>query len=110
MTLLPLQPRERLNDLLNLADIHILPQRAQAASFALPSKLGGILASGRPVVAQTDGGELARAARVGGMAVAPGRPRLDGRRDPGARAPTPSAGAGSAAPAGGSPRPISIAS
>jgi colanic acid biosynthesis glycosyl transferase WcaI len=74
VTLLPLQPRERLNDLLNLADIHILPQRAQAASFALPSKLGGILASGRPVVAQTDGGELARAARVGGLAVAPDDP------------------------------------
>jgi colanic acid biosynthesis glycosyl transferase WcaI len=55
VTLLPLQPRERLNDLLNLADIHILPQRPQAASFALPSKLGGMLASGRPVVAQTEG-------------------------------------------------------
>ena len=74
VTLLPLQPRERLNDLLNLADIHILPQRARAASFALPSKLGGILASGRPVVAQTEGGELARAARVGGVAVAPDDP------------------------------------
>jgi colanic acid biosynthesis glycosyl transferase WcaI len=74
VTLLPLQPRERLNDLLNLADIHILPQRAQAASFALPSKLGGMLASGRPVVAQTDGGELARAARAGGVAVAPDDP------------------------------------
>jgi colanic acid biosynthesis glycosyl transferase WcaI len=74
VTLLPLQPRERLNDLLNLADIHILPQRAEAASFALPSKLGGILASGRPVVAQTEGGELARAARVGGLAVAPDDP------------------------------------
>jgi colanic acid biosynthesis glycosyl transferase WcaI len=74
VTLLPLQPRERLNDLLNLADIHILPQRAQAASFALPSKLGGMLASGRPVVAQTDGGELARAARAGGVAVVPDDP------------------------------------
>jgi colanic acid biosynthesis glycosyl transferase WcaI len=74
VTLLPLQPRERLNDLLNLADIHILPQRAEAANFALPSKLGGMLASGRPVVAQTDGGELARAARAGGVAVAPGDP------------------------------------
>jgi colanic acid biosynthesis glycosyl transferase WcaI len=74
VTLLPLQPRERLNELLNLADIHILPQRAQAASFALPSKLGGMLASGRPVVAQAAGGELARAARAGGVAVAPDDP------------------------------------
>jgi colanic acid biosynthesis glycosyl transferase WcaI len=74
VTLLPLQPRDRLNDLLNLADIHILPQRAEAINFALPSKLGGILASGRPVVAQAEDGELARAARAAGVAVAPGDP------------------------------------
>ncbi len=72
--LVPLQPRERLNELLNLADIHILPQRREAASFALPSKLGGMLASGRPFVAQTEGGELARAAGAGGIAVAPDDP------------------------------------
>ena len=72
--MLPLQPRERLNELLNLADIHILPQRPQAASFALPSKLGGMLASGRPFVAQAEGGELARAAGAGGVAVAPSDP------------------------------------
>lgn len=72
--LLPLQPRRLRNELLNLADIHLLPQRPQAADFALPSKLGGILASGRPVVAQTDGGELARAARAGGLAIAPDDP------------------------------------
>jgi colanic acid biosynthesis glycosyl transferase WcaI len=72
--LLPLQPCERLNELLNLADIHVLPQRRGAASFALPSKLGGMLASGRPFVAQAEGGELARAAHAGGIAVAPGDP------------------------------------
>ncbi len=72
--LLPLQPSERLNELLNLADIHILPQRPAAASYALPSKLGGMLASGRPFVAQVEGGELARAAGAGGIAVAPGDP------------------------------------
>ena len=72
--LMPLQARERLNELLNLADIHILPQRREAASFALPSKLGGMLASGRPFVAQTEGGELARAAGAGGIAVAPDDP------------------------------------
>lgn len=48
---LPLQPVERLNDLLNLADIHLLPQRGDAADLVMPSKLTGILASGRPVVA-----------------------------------------------------------
>jgi colanic acid biosynthesis glycosyl transferase WcaI len=74
VVLLPLQPRHRLNELLNLADIHILPQRAAAINFALPSKLGGILASGRPVVAQAEDGELARAAEAGGIRVAPGDP------------------------------------
>jgi colanic acid biosynthesis glycosyl transferase WcaI len=48
---LPLQPLERLNELLNLADIHLLPQRSDAADLVMPSKLTGILASGRPVVA-----------------------------------------------------------
>jgi colanic acid biosynthesis glycosyl transferase WcaI len=47
---LPLQPVERLNYLLNLADIHLLPQRANVAELVMPSKLTGILASGRPVV------------------------------------------------------------
>jgi colanic acid biosynthesis glycosyl transferase WcaI len=48
---LPLQPFERLNDLLNLADIHLLPQRANAADLVMPSKLTGMFASARPVVA-----------------------------------------------------------
>lgn len=48
---LPLQPLERLNELLNLADIHLLPQRADAADLVMPSKLTGMLASGRPIVA-----------------------------------------------------------
>ena len=42
---------ERLNDLLGLADIHLLPQRAGADDLMLPSKLTGMLASGRPVLA-----------------------------------------------------------
>ena len=47
---LPLQPVDRLNELMNLADIHLLPQRAEIADLVMPSKLTGILASGRPVV------------------------------------------------------------
>jgi colanic acid biosynthesis glycosyl transferase WcaI len=50
----PLQAQERLNELLNLADIHLLPQRRGNTLFAMPSKLGGMLASGRAVVAQAD--------------------------------------------------------
>ena len=48
---LPLQPFDRLNDLLAMADIHLLPQRADAADLVMPSKLTGMLASGKPVVA-----------------------------------------------------------
>ncbi len=63
---LPLQPAERLNELLNLADIHLLPQRADAADLVMPSKLAGMLASGRPVVATARAAtELARV--IGGQ-------------------------------------------
>jgi colanic acid biosynthesis glycosyl transferase WcaI len=48
---IPLQPVEKLNELLGMADIHVLPQRADAADLVLPSKLSGMLASGRPVIA-----------------------------------------------------------
>ncbi|CAN5417143.1 WcaI family glycosyltransferase [soil metagenome] len=56
VTLLPLQPFSRLNDLLNAADIHLLPQRAGAADLVMPSKLTGMLSSGRPVIATADPG------------------------------------------------------
>jgi len=39
-TLLPLQPEEKLPVLLAMADIHLLPQRAEAADLVMPSKLG----------------------------------------------------------------------
>ncbi len=48
---LDLQPLARLNELLNMADVHLLPQLRGAADLVMPSKLGGMLASGRPVVA-----------------------------------------------------------
>lgn len=70
---LPLQPLERLNDWLNVADIHLLPQKAEAADLVLPSKLLGILASGRPLVAtSTPGSELACIAEEAGFCVNPG--------------------------------------
>lgn len=62
---LDLQPLQLLPSLLALADIHLLPQRADAADLVMPSKLTGMLASGRPVVATAHlGTELA--AVVGG--------------------------------------------
>jgi colanic acid biosynthesis glycosyl transferase WcaI len=48
---LPLQPLDKLNDLLNMADVHLLSQKADAADLVLPSKLTGMLASGKPVLA-----------------------------------------------------------
>ena len=73
--MLPFQPSERLNDLLNLADIHILPQRAEAADLVMPSKLTGMLASGRPVIATAhDGTQLASVVRGIGVVVPPGDP------------------------------------
>lgn len=58
--LLDLQPEERLNELLNLADCHILPQDPAVKDLVLPSKLGGMLASGKEVlVVADDDSELA---------------------------------------------------
>ncbi|MFW1754211.1 glycosyltransferase WbuB [Acinetobacter wanghuae] len=51
---LDLQPFERLGELLGLADIHLLPQRADAADLVMPSKLTGMLASGKSVIATAD--------------------------------------------------------
>jgi colanic acid biosynthesis glycosyl transferase WcaI len=68
----PLQPAERLNELLNAADLHILPQIRAAADLVLPSKLGGMLASGRPVLATVDADtELARLLEGVALRVAP---------------------------------------
>jgi len=47
----PLQPRGKLQDLLSLATVHLLPQLEGAADLVLPSKLTNMLASGRPLVA-----------------------------------------------------------
>jgi colanic acid biosynthesis glycosyl transferase WcaI len=70
---LALQPAERLNELLNLADIHLLPQRAEVADLVMPSKLTNMLASGRPVVATAaPGTQVDQAVRRCGIVVPPG--------------------------------------
>lgn len=67
-----LQPVERLSELLGMADIHLLPQRADAADLVMPSKLTGMLASGRPVVATAHiGTELASIVQGCGVVVPP---------------------------------------
>ncbi len=42
----PLQPYNRMAELLNMAEIHLVPQKKAAADLVLPSKLTGILAAG----------------------------------------------------------------
>ncbi len=53
---LPLQSEARLCEFLNLADCHILPQAASIRDLVLPSKLGGMLASGKAILATADPG------------------------------------------------------
>ena len=45
-----LQPLEYLPSLLQMADIHLLPQRSEVEDLVMPSKLTGMLASSRPVI------------------------------------------------------------
>ncbi len=67
-----LQPAAHLNTVLNMADIHLLPQMSGTADFAMPSKVAGMLASGRPVVAAaTAGSELAVLLGCCGLVVEP---------------------------------------
>jgi colanic acid biosynthesis glycosyl transferase WcaI len=73
LLLLPLQPFERLGDLLGLADMHLLPQSPEAEDLVLPSKLSGMLASGRPVIATCHAGtEIAQVVAECGLQVQPG--------------------------------------
>jgi colanic acid biosynthesis glycosyl transferase WcaI len=72
-TWMDLQPLDQLNNLLNLADIHALPQLADAADLVMPSKLTGMMASGRPTVASAAAGTELYAAVLGcGLVVPPG--------------------------------------
>jgi colanic acid biosynthesis glycosyl transferase WcaI len=70
--LLPLQPFAQLGELLRAADIHLLPQSPRAEDLVLPSKLSGMIASGRPVIATCrPGTELASVVSKCGLIVPP---------------------------------------
>jgi colanic acid biosynthesis glycosyl transferase WcaI len=70
---LPLQPASRLNELLNMADMHLLPQVVGAADLVMPSKLTGMLASGKAVVATADEEtQLAKVLSGRGLCTRPG--------------------------------------
>ena len=69
---IPLQPFERLGELLCMADVHLLPQSKDAEDLVLPSKLSGMLASGRPVIATCHAGtELYEVVSTCGAVVEP---------------------------------------
>jgi colanic acid biosynthesis glycosyl transferase WcaI len=70
---IPLQQEDDMNDLLNSADIHLLPQLNSVSDLLLPSKLSGIFASGRPVIVTADFGSSLFNATIGcGLAVPTG--------------------------------------
>lgn len=70
---LDLQPADLLPKFFNMIDIHLLPQRADVADLVMPSKLTGMLASGRPVLASANTGtELANVLDGLGVVVEPG--------------------------------------
>lgn len=73
---LDLQPVENLGRFLAMADIHLLPQRADASDLVMPSKLTGMMASSRPVVVSANSGtELATVVQYCGLVVPPEDPQ-----------------------------------
>ena len=76
--LLPLQPREKLPDMLAAADIGLIVQKRNVISFNMPSKIPQLLASGRPILASVPpNGTAAKAIKKsgGGIVVPPESPK-----------------------------------
>lgn len=76
---LPFQPRARISESLSSADVHFVGLTHGLGGFVVPSRLYGILAAGRPVLAAVDGdsetGLLVQ--EIGcGLIVPPARPDL----------------------------------
>jgi colanic acid biosynthesis glycosyl transferase WcaI len=79
VSFLPYQPREVLPQSLSSADVHFVGLARGLAGYVVPSRLYGILAAGRPVIAAADGdSETAQVVlEVGcGIVIPPGRPDL----------------------------------
>jgi colanic acid biosynthesis glycosyl transferase WcaI len=74
---LPYQPREELSDSLSSASVHFVGLARGLAGFVVPSRIWGVLAAGRPVLAAAeDESETALVVRetACGIVVAPGDP------------------------------------
>jgi glycosyltransferase involved in cell wall biosynthesis len=76
---LPYQPANRLSESLSSADVHVVGLAPGLAGYVVPSRLYGILAVGRPVIAAVDDesetAEIVRAAECG-FHVPPASPEL----------------------------------
>jgi colanic acid biosynthesis glycosyl transferase WcaI len=71
----PIQPQDRFNAFLAIADVHLMPQKPMVADLVMPSKLSAMLASGRPVVVGAmEGTQLADEVAGAGIVVPPGDP------------------------------------
>jgi glycosyltransferase involved in cell wall biosynthesis len=71
----PYQPREHLKHSLSVPDVHWISLRPEFEGLIVPSKIYGILAAGRPIIAITShGGEIASIVRRYdcGLTVEPG--------------------------------------
>jgi colanic acid biosynthesis glycosyl transferase WcaI len=70
VTLLPLQPRAKLPEMLAAADIGLVVQKSNVISFNMPSKIPLLLASGRAIVASVPAtGTAARAIQQSGSGI-----------------------------------------
>jgi colanic acid biosynthesis glycosyl transferase WcaI len=75
---IPLQPYERLPEVLAAGDIHVVPLKTGLSRSSVPSKTYSILAAGRPILASVDAGsEVQRIVEAAGagLAVPPEDPR-----------------------------------
>ncbi len=60
VTLMPRQPAERLNSLLNACDVALITTVSDMFGVSVPSRAANVMATGRPILAMTDpGSELA---------------------------------------------------
>jgi colanic acid biosynthesis glycosyl transferase WcaI len=76
--LLPLQPREKLPEMLAASDVGLIVQKRNVISFNMPSKIPLLLASGRAIIGSVPkNGTAAQAIQLsgGGLVVAPESPQ-----------------------------------
>jgi colanic acid biosynthesis glycosyl transferase WcaI len=71
MRFVPMQPYERLPEVLAAADVHVVPLKRELSRSSVPSKTYSILAAGRPVVASVDeDSEVQRIVETAGAGIA----------------------------------------